>query len=409
MSAVEKDRTSGEIERPEQAAPMLPVVNPAVEKQAPAAKTGSLHPAVYIAVWISLSSSVIIFNKWILDTAKFHYPIVLTTWHLTFATIMTQGLARFTTVLDSRKKVPMTGRVYLRAIVPIGVMFSLSLICGNLTYLYLSVSFIQMLKATTPVAVLLATWGMGITPPNFKTLGNVSLIVIGVVIASFGEIKFVLTGFLFQIAGIVFEAIRLTMVQRLLSSAEFKMDPLVSLYYFAPACAVMNGVTALLIEVPKMSLADIQNVGYFPLFANAMVAFALNVSVVFLIGKTSSLVLTLSGVLKDILLVLASMAIFHDPVSPLQFFGYSIALGGLIYYKLGGEKLKEYMAEGQRSWADYGNRAPIMRKLITFGLVLFVLFLFLGGLGSLFPQYDPTPFVKDKVGNFAGKVGNIGT
>lgn len=40
----------------------------------------------------------------------------------------------------------MNGRVYLRAIVPIGVFFSLSLICGNLTYMYLSVSFIQMLK-----------------------------------------------------------------------------------------------------------------------------------------------------------------------------------------------------------------------------------------------------------------------
>lgn len=143
------------------------------------------------------------------------------------------------------------------------------------------------LQATTPVAVLLATWGMGIAPPNLKTLGNVSLIVIGVVIASFGEIKFVLTGFLFQIAGIVFEAIRLTMVQRLLSSAEFKMDPLVSLYYFAPACAIMNGVTALVIEVPKMSMADIAKVGYFPLFANALVAFMLNVSVVFLVSDKS--------------------------------------------------------------------------------------------------------------------------
>ena len=59
---------------------------------------------------------------------------------------MTQLLARFTTILDSRKKVPMTGRVYLRAIVPIGVFFSLSLICGNKAYLYLSVAFIQMLK-----------------------------------------------------------------------------------------------------------------------------------------------------------------------------------------------------------------------------------------------------------------------
>lgn len=63
-----------------------------------------------------------------------------------FATLMTQVMARFTTLLDGRKTVKMTGRVYLRAIVPIGAFFSLSLICGNLTYLYLSVAFIQMLK-----------------------------------------------------------------------------------------------------------------------------------------------------------------------------------------------------------------------------------------------------------------------
>ena len=74
--------------------------------------------------------------------------MILTTFHLTFATIMTQLLARYTTLLDGRKTVKMTGRVYLRAIVPIGFFFSLSLICGNLTYLHLSVAFIQMLKVS---------------------------------------------------------------------------------------------------------------------------------------------------------------------------------------------------------------------------------------------------------------------
>ena len=63
-----------------------------------------------------------------------------------FSTFMTQMLARTTTLLDGRKTVKMTGRVYLRAILPIGFFFSLSLICGNKAYLYLSVAFIQMLK-----------------------------------------------------------------------------------------------------------------------------------------------------------------------------------------------------------------------------------------------------------------------
>lgn len=69
---------------------------------------------------------------------------------------MTQIMARTTTLLDGRKKIKMTGRVYLRAIVPIGVAFSLSLMCGNMTYLYLSVSFIQMLKVPGPPNILRA-------------------------------------------------------------------------------------------------------------------------------------------------------------------------------------------------------------------------------------------------------------
>lgn len=60
---------------------------------------------------------------------------------------MTQVLSRTTTLIDGRKTVKMTGKVYLRAILPIGFFFSLSLICGNQAYLYLSVAFIQMLKA----------------------------------------------------------------------------------------------------------------------------------------------------------------------------------------------------------------------------------------------------------------------
>ncbi|KAK4240240.1 triose-phosphate transporter family-domain-containing protein [Achaetomium macrosporum] len=396
MGVEEKTRASGDQPR-DQNGPILPTVNPEAEKSQP--PKPSLHPAFYVSVWIALSSSVILFNKWILSTLNFSYPVLLTTYHLTFATIMTQLLARYTTLLDGRKTVKMTGRVYLRAIVPIGFFFSLSLICGNLTYLYLSVAFIQMLKATTPVAVLISSWALGVSQPNLKVFLNVSAIVIGVIIASFGEIKFVWIGFIYQIAGIIFEALRLTMVQRLLSSAEFKMDPLVSLYYFAPVCAAMNFVIALFWEVPKVSMAEVYDVGLFTFFLNGLCAFLLNVSVVFLIGKTSSLVLTLCGVLKDVLLVVASMIIWGTQVTALQFFGYSIALGGMIYYKLGYDAIKGYAGEASRQWADFGNRRPILRRLATILLVLMTVFVLLGGLAPA--DIDATQYLneaKEKIG-----------
>lgn len=135
------------------------------------------------------------------------------------------------------------------------------------------------------MAVLLATWGLGLKDPNLKTFLNISVIVVGVIIASFGEFAFVLTGFIFQMGGIAFEATRLVMVERLLSSAEFKMDPLVSFYYFAPVCAVMNFVVSIFFELPYVSLADFDKVGYGTLLLNASIAFCLNVSVVFLVSS----------------------------------------------------------------------------------------------------------------------------
>ena len=75
---------------------------------------------------------------------------ILTCWHMLFASIMTQILSRYTSFLDGRKTVKMTGKTYLRAIVPIGVLYSASLVCSNQVYMYLSVAFIQMLKVRPP-------------------------------------------------------------------------------------------------------------------------------------------------------------------------------------------------------------------------------------------------------------------
>ncbi|KAH8662299.1 triose-phosphate transporter family-domain-containing protein [Xylariales sp. PMI_506] len=329
------------------------------------APSQGVHPALYIGLWIAMSSSVILFNKWVLAAAHFDFPLFLTTWHMVFATGMTQILARFTSVLDSRKKVPMDTNTYMKAIVPIGVMFSLSLILGNLAYLYLSVSFIQMLKATNAVATLIATWLFGMAAPNLKVLANVSIIVVGVAIASFGELKFHMIGFIVQVAGVVAEALRLVMVQRILSSPEFKMDPLVSVYYYAPACAVINGVFTIFFESSRLTMTDIYTLGIFTLIANAFIAFLLNVSVVLLIGKTSAVVMTMSGVLKDILLVVASMVIFGDPVSGQQYFGYGIALAGLTYYKLGADKVNALVTDAQLQWNNARQNHPAKVKLVA--------------------------------------------
>jgi uncharacterized membrane protein len=56
----------------------------------------------------------------------------------------------------------------------------------------------------------------------------------------------------------------------------------------------------------------------------------------FSVGAASSLVLTLSGVIKDLLLIFGSVIFFRSTVTPIQYIGYSIALVGLVLFKLKG-------------------------------------------------------------------------
>lgn len=86
----------------------------------------------------------------------------------------------------------------------------------------------------------------------------------------------------------------------------------------------------------------------------------------------------MAGILKDILLVAASMIIFRDPVTPQQFFGYSIALGGLMYYKLGAEKIQGLVTDVRLQVGEYRRSNPAKAKGIVVGgvlaVILFVLY-----------------------------------
>ncbi|KAG5951753.1 hypothetical protein E4U53_002343 [Claviceps sorghi] len=313
------------------------------------------------------------------------FPILLTCWHLVFATIATQILARTTTLLDSRKKIFLTPRIYCRTILPIGIFYSGSLVCSNVVYLYLSVPFIQMLKAAAPVAVLFTSWAWQVAEPSLSSFLNVMWIVAGVALASVGEIHFSLVGFLYQMAGIVFEAIRIIMIQVLLSGDGMKMDPLVGLYYFAPVCAAMNLLVALPSELPSFTWAAASEVGFDMLFLNASIAFLLNITSVFLIGRTSGLVMTLTGIFKNILLILVSILIWNTKITVMQTAGYAIALTGLTYYSLGAEQIIR-LARTSAVWASNmwrstsapGNSSSLAsrRRVLLTGLIVGGLFIF---------------------------------
>ncbi|PIA65656.1 hypothetical protein AQUCO_00100870v1 [Aquilegia coerulea] len=303
-------------------------------------KGGSLNESVvkkimlsyaYVGIWIFLSFTVIVYNKYILDKKMFNwpFPISLTMIHMIFCSSIAFLLVR---VFKFVEPVTMSRDLYMSSVLPIGALYSLSLWFSNSAYIYLSVSFIQMLKALMPVAVY--SIGVALKKETFKTNSMINMLSIsfGVAIAAYGEARFDSWGVILQLGAVAFEATRLVMIQILLTSKGITLNPITSLYYVAPCCLVFLFVPWVLVELPVLRESSSFHLDWVIFGTNSICAFALNLAVFLLVGKTSALTMNVAGVVKDWLLIAFSWHVIKDTVTPINLIGYGVAFLGVTYY-----------------------------------------------------------------------------
>ncbi|XP_010546568.1 PREDICTED: probable sugar phosphate/phosphate translocator At2g25520 [Tarenaya hassleriana] len=311
----------------------------------------------YVAIWIFLSFTVIVYNKYILDKKMYNwpFPITLTMIHMAFCSTLAVLLIKVFKVVEP---VSMSRDTYLRSIVPIGALYSISLWLSNSAYIYLSVSFIQMLKALMPVAVY--SIGVLFKKETFKsdTMTNMLSISFGVAIAAYGEARFDVWGVILQLGAVAFEATRLVLIQILLTSKGINLNPITSLYYVAPCCLVFLFVPWIFVEYPVLRDTSSFHFDFLIFGTNSLCAFALNLAVFLLVGKTSALTMNVAGVVKDWLLIAFSWSVIKDTVTPINLFGYGLAFLGVGYYnhsKLQALKAKEAQKKTQPTDEEAGK------------------------------------------------------
>ncbi|KAL5975319.1 hypothetical protein ACLOJK_031998 [Asimina triloba] len=315
----------------------------------------------YVSIWIFLSFSVIVYNKYILDRKLYNwpFPISLTLIHMLFCTSLAFLLVHLFRIVDLPPS--MTRAVYLSSVVPIGALYSLSLWLSNSAYIYLSVSFIQMLKALMPVAVYSISVAFHKDTFRSDTMTNMVSISLGVAIAAYGEASFDSWGVALQLGAVAFEATRLVLIQILLTSKGINLNPITSLYYVAPCCMVFLFVPWVFVEFPTLRETSTFRLDFVVFGSNSLCAFALNLAVFLLIGKTSALTMNVAGVVKDWLLIAFSWSVIRDTVTTVNLLGYGVAFLGVAYYnhaKLQVMKAKE--AQKKSPQGDEEEGGPLL-------------------------------------------------
>uniref|UniRef100_J3MQ56 Sugar phosphate transporter domain-containing protein n=1 Tax=Oryza brachyantha TaxID=4533 RepID=J3MQ56_ORYBR len=288
---------------------------------------------LHLLFYIAISSGQIFFNKWVLSSKEinFPYPVALTLLHMVFSSVVCFTITKVFKIVKIEEG--MTTDIYISSVIPIGAMFAMTLWLGNSAYLYISVAFAQMLKAIMPVAVFLLGAAFGLEEMSCKMLAIMSVISVGVIVASFGEITISWVGVVYQMGGVVAEALRLIFIEIFLKKKGVRLNLISMMYYVSPCSALCLFIPWLFLEKPKMDESVSWNFPPFTLFLNCMCTFILNLSVFLVISRTSALTARVTGVVRDWTVVLLSAAIFADTqLTFINIIGYAIAIAGVVAY-----------------------------------------------------------------------------
>ncbi|PRQ33626.1 putative ANTH domain-containing protein [Rosa chinensis] len=117
----------------------------------------------------------------------------------------------------------------------------------------------------------------------------------------------------------------LMLVHRLVNDG-ITLNPITSLYYVAPCCLAFLLVPWIYVEYPTLRDTSSFHFDYVIFGTNSFYAFALNLAVFLLVGKTSALTMNVAGVVKDWLLIAFSWSVIKDTVTPINLVGYGKTL-----------------------------------------------------------------------------------
>ncbi|XP_051149036.1 UDP-URONIC ACID TRANSPORTER 1-like [Andrographis paniculata] len=293
-----------------------------------------------IVLWYATNIGVLLLNKFLLSNYGFAYPIFLTMCHMSACAVLSYVSIIFLKIVPVQR---IKSRHQFIRIATLSIVFCASVVGGNISLRYLPVSFNQAVGATTPFFTALFAYLMTLKREAWVTYGCLVPVVTGVVIASGGEPGFHLYGFIMCISATAARAFKSVLQGVLLSNEGERLNSMNLMLYMSPIAVIVLLPVAIFMEPNVFGVAISLGLEHkfvlFLLLLNSAMAYGANLCNFLVTKHTSALTLQVLGNAKGAVAVVISILIFHNPVTFMGIFGYTMTVMGVVAY---GESKRRY-------------------------------------------------------------------
>jgi len=307
--------------------------------------------------WFFFSAILSSYNKVVFGQGKMHFPcpLLLTSIHFFVQWTFSYTVSSiFPQTFGGDVVKNMSWSTYLSTSLICGCVTSFDVGLSNMSLVYISITFYTMIKASSPVFVLIFASIMGIEKITLPLVGVVLTISLGEFLTVRGEKgDFSHIGLILCICASMLSGLRWTTVQYKLSTLDPPLKTTIStIRVISSSMFVSMFILSFIIEKPWITLAPSENNTYFIDFqhgiqtvsmgiAGAFLAICMILCEFYLIMKSSAMVLMIGGVIKEMVTIFVGVEAFHDTLNLINIIGCCVVFSGVIMYKIIYMKEKE--------------------------------------------------------------------
>lgn len=300
---------------------------------APSPHEAPSDPRIPLYLFFNAASSIgIVFaNKVVFQTYKFKFGTLLTLIHFVF-TFLGLEVCRQCGVFERKP-------VSFGAILPLCIAFCGFVALTNVSLVYNSVGFYQLVKVlTTPMIVVIQTIWYNETF-SLKIKLSLAVTCVGVIIGTVTDTEANLIGTIVALSALLITSLYQIWVGT--KQKELECNPYQLLYYQAPISAlILIPIVPVLDlwlpdkdpEAPPKVFEMPNGAAMIAIVISSTLAFLVNLSIFLVIGKTSPVTYNVLGHFKLCVILSLGFAFFGNPIDYKNLTGIAITLAGVFWY-----------------------------------------------------------------------------
>nr|AKN21647.1 slc35c-3 [Schmidtea mediterranea] len=293
-----------------------------------------------ILIFYLFSISLTFYNKKFITI--YPYPLSITMLHLIVKFLLASFVRGILRIFSKHDRTELCWKDYFRKISPSGITSSLDIGLSNWSFEFITVSLYTMTKSTSIIFILIFAIVFKLEKKGLSIVFIVLFIAGGLFMFTYKSTQFNMDGFMLCLLASFISGIRWTTAQLVTQKSEIGLqNPIDMIYHIQPwmiltllpLSAWFEGIEIISTK-DFFRFSDINDliINFSTLMSGAMIAFCLECSEYLVITHTSSLTLSIAGIIKEVCVLYLATKINGDQLNNINIIGLSICMLGILLH-----------------------------------------------------------------------------